>query len=396
MESRSIPLGGISYVGASRPIGMPLPSPASRPFATSTTSMVVEETHKGQWTPHEDDILRQCAQMRNANPTACSASRCRQECGECYCVHHYCTPDTCYHGTCTERDCAQRSHIFQWPRPAGSLVMRPLADTLCRHLTSTDKPWTEIAAEVSSQTGPGKKRNAKQCRERWFQQLRPGLLHQPITDEEGALIMELVERHGNKWADISRDPKLERRSDNWIKNWFNSSGNKKERAKAGMARGTRQGPASPSGIQRSRPQHQHTRSNSTINHIYNYAAEVSSRHTVHSPTYFHSPTYQHASYPFPSQAQPQQSSSSAVYDHWEPNHYPSYTHTAQYHGRRRESTVSVNTASSQAANGSGPSTPSTSVSLTFPTTSKDTRTSPPHIKGGSPKDPRMTIGALCS
>src|ERR1700712_3618508 len=71
-------------------------------------------------------------------------------------------------------------------------------------------------------------RTPKQCRERWHQNLKPALNHNPITEEEGRQIEELVQRHGKRWAEIARQ--LVGRSDNAVKNWWNGGVNRRKRA----------------------------------------------------------------------------------------------------------------------------------------------------------------------
>ncbi|KAF2668431.1 hypothetical protein BT63DRAFT_357347, partial [Microthyrium microscopicum] len=78
--------------------------------------------------------------------------------------------------------------------------------------------WPEIARDMGIRYGH--RRTAKQCRERYTQSLRPGLDRSPISSGEGELIMDHVGRFGNNWAEISR--RLGNRSDNMIKNWYNS------------------------------------------------------------------------------------------------------------------------------------------------------------------------------
>ena len=72
-------------------------------------------------------------------------------------------------------------------------------------------PWTLIAAEVEG-------RGAKACRERWVNQLCPQLNHGGVWSEaEDAALLQLVEQHGNKYAQITRLLGT-RRSENAVKN----------------------------------------------------------------------------------------------------------------------------------------------------------------------------------
>lgn len=90
------------------------------------------------------------------------------------------------------------------------------------HLVSMSGPlnWVRISQELNSRT-------PKQCRERYHQNLKPTLNHEPITPEEGVMIERLVEQMGKRWAEIAR--KLHNRSDNAVKNWWNGSMNRRKR-----------------------------------------------------------------------------------------------------------------------------------------------------------------------
>ncbi|KAI8958522.1 hypothetical protein F5Y11DRAFT_34441 [Daldinia sp. FL1419] len=80
--------------------------------------------------------------------------------------------------------------------------------------------WVKIAQRVQT-------RSPKQCRERYHQNLKPGLNHSPITPEEGAIIEKMVCSMGKRWAEIARA--LNNRSDNAVKNWWNGSMNRRQR-----------------------------------------------------------------------------------------------------------------------------------------------------------------------
>ena len=70
-------------------------------------------------------------------------------------------------------------------------------------------------------------RSPKQCRERYHQNLKPTLCHDPISPEEGELIERLVSEMGKRWAEIAR--RLPGRSDNAVKNWWNGGMNRRRR-----------------------------------------------------------------------------------------------------------------------------------------------------------------------
>lgn len=80
--------------------------------------------------------------------------------------------------------------------------------------------WVRIAQLIST-------RSPKQCRERYHQNLKPSLNHEPISPEEGLLIERLVVEMGKRWAEIAR--RLNGRSDNAVKNWWNGSMNRRKR-----------------------------------------------------------------------------------------------------------------------------------------------------------------------
>jgi Myb-like DNA-binding protein FlbD len=98
----------------------------------------------------------------------------------------------------------------------------PDEDTTLLHLVRTQGPnnWVRISQHM-------RHRSPKQCRERYHQNLKPSLNHEPISPQEGELIEQLVHEMGKRWAEIAR--RLGNRSDNAVKNWWNGSMNRRRR-----------------------------------------------------------------------------------------------------------------------------------------------------------------------
>ncbi|CAD8100017.1 unnamed protein product [Paramecium sonneborni] len=80
--------------------------------------------------------------------------------------------------------------------------------------------WSQIATSLNKHTDSIVHRNGKQCRERWNNHLNPSINRKPWQLSEDLELMKLAILNGKKWAQISKQLKLQR-SENNVKNRFN-------------------------------------------------------------------------------------------------------------------------------------------------------------------------------
>jgi Myb-like DNA-binding protein FlbD len=129
----------------------------------------------------------------------------------------------------------------------------PEEDGTLLTLVHTQGPnnWVRISQHMQHRT-------PKQCRERYHQNLKPSLNHEPITAQEGERIEVYVQELGKRWAEIAR--RLGNRSDNAVKNWWNGSNNRRKRSTAQHGSrpvGPRSQPLSASGLSGGHQHQQH-------------------------------------------------------------------------------------------------------------------------------------------
>ena len=110
-----------------------------------------------------------------------------------------------------------------WTKDEDKIV----SDLVGKHGVGNIK-WSVIAARLPGRLG-------KQARERWYNHLDPSLNKNPWTPEEDKKLMSLQKEMGNRWCEIAK--LLVGRSENAVKNRWNSAMRKKAQAAKNAANG---------------------------------------------------------------------------------------------------------------------------------------------------------------
>ncbi|XP_016473293.1 myb-related protein 3R-1-like isoform X1 [Nicotiana tabacum] len=151
-----------------------------------------------QWTPEEDEILRQAVQQFKGKSWK-RIAECFKDRTDVQCLHRW-------------------QKVLDPELVKGSWTKEEddkLIELVNRY---GPKKWSTIAQELAGRIG-------KQCRERWHNHLNPAINKEPWTQEEELTLIRAHQVYGNKWAELAKV--LHGRSDNAIKNHWHSSVKKK-------------------------------------------------------------------------------------------------------------------------------------------------------------------------
>lgn len=165
----------------------------------------------GKWTKDEDDVLRKAVATYGAKEWKKIAAF--------------------LGGTRTSVQCLHRWNKVLKPGlvkgPWTKDEDRVVFDMVMRYGVGNVK-WSVIAHQLKGRIG-------KQCRERWFNHLDPTIIKTPWTVEEDRIMFETQQHLGNRWCEIAK--LLPGRTENMVKNRWNSSARKRWFARNGLTPG---------------------------------------------------------------------------------------------------------------------------------------------------------------
>ncbi|PWA86424.1 Homeodomain-like protein [Artemisia annua] len=168
------------------------------PNLNGRTTGPTRRSTKGQWSAQEDEILCKAVQQFNGKNWK-KIAECFKDRTDVQCLHRW------------QKVLNPELVKGPWSKEEDDIIIRLVEQYGA-------KKWSTIANHLPGRIG-------KQCRERWHNHLNPNINKEAWSQEEELALIHAHQVYGNKWAELTKF--LPGRSDNAIKNHWNSSVKKK-------------------------------------------------------------------------------------------------------------------------------------------------------------------------